>query len=222
MIKKWKLLKIVNQNNHLNDSARRVMFFLLDRENNKTGKLFPSHDRLAKDTGLSKSSIKRGISNLIENGFLTRLRVGYVGRATEYKINYDVKGFTFEPKGDHICTERGSELSHQLTYKLTNELTNIEGSNMTTIKQDKKKEVENILKNITKGFNPNYRAVAEGNKRKYLDPESIRERYVKKTGDYKASFEWKEKYLNPKTSEEAWNIAVYLGIVKEYKKNNGR
>jgi len=222
MIKKWKLLKIVNQSNQLNDAARRVMFFLLDRENNKTGKLFPSHARLAEDTGLSRSSIKRGISSLIENGFLTRLKIGYVGRATEYKINYDVKGFTFEPKGVQICTKRGSELSHQLTNKLTNELTNIEGSNMTTNREEEKKKVANILKNLTKGFNPNYKAVVEGNKRKYLDPESIRQRYVQKTGDYKASFEWKAKYLNPKTSEEAWNIAVYLGIVKDYKKNNGR
>ena len=222
MIEKWKLLKKVNADQKLNDAARRVMFFLLDRENNKTKKLFPSHARLSDDTGLSRSSIKRGVANLINNGYLTRLKKGYVGRATEYKINYHVshseKGIIIEPKGVHNWTQRGSELSHQLTNELTNKLTKVEGSNMTTIKEEEKKKVANILKNLTKGFNINYRNVSDGNKRKYLDPESIRQRYVQKTGDYKASIEWKAKYLNPKTSEEAWNIAVYLGIVKDYKK----
>lgn len=222
MIEKWKLLKKVNADQKLNDAARRVMFFLLDRENNKTKKLFPSHARLSDDTGLSRSSIKRGVANLIERGYLTRLKKGYVGRATEYKINYHVshseKGIIIDPKGVHNWTQRGSELSHQLTNELTNKLTKVEGSNMTTINE--KEKVKNILNNLTKGFNINYKSVVEGNKRKYLDPESIRQRYVQKTGDYKASFEWLEKYLNPKTSEEAWNVAVYLGIVKHFKKKN--
>ena len=83
---------------------------------------------------------------------------------------------------------------------------------------NKKQEVKNILANLTKGFKIEYQDVVDGNKKKYLDPASIRQRYVKKTGNYDESFRWKEKYLNPKTSEEAWNYAVYLGIVKEYKK----
>ena len=82
----------------------------------------------------------------------------------------------------------------------------------------KKNEVKNILNNLTKNFKIEYRNVADGNKRKYLDPESIRQRYVKKTGNYAESMKWKELYLNPKTSKAAWDYAVHLGIVKEFKK----
>ena len=108
-------------------------------------------------------------------------------------------------------------MAHQLTNELTNQLTNKEHTPIMST-SNKKDEVKKILANLTKGFKIEYQDVVDGNKKKYLDPESIRQRYVKKTGNYDESFRWKEKYLNPKTSEEAWNHAVYLGIVKEYKK----
>jgi len=219
MIKKWKLLKIVNQSKQLNDAARRVMFFLLDRENNKTGKLFPSHARIADDSGLSLRSVSRGINDLIKHDFLIKLKKGYTGKATEYQINYDVTHATFVQSTRHNCPKYTPQLAHQLTNELTNQLTNKEHTpNMSSSNKNKKDEVKNILANLTKSFKIEYQDVVDGNKKKYLDPESIRQRYVKKTGNYDESFKWKEKYLNPKTSEEAWNYAVYLGIVKEYKK----
>src|SRR5210317_1989869 len=217
MIKKWKLLKIVNQSKQLNDAARRVMFFLLDRANNKTGKLFPSHARLADDTGLHPRSVTRGINDLIKHGFLKKLKRGYTGRATEYEIIYDLTVDRFVQSSRQICPKQWTDLSDQLTNELTNELTNKEHKpDMSTT--NKKDEVKNILHNLTKNFKIEYRNVTDGNKKKYLDPESIRQRMVQKTGDYKASFKWKEMYLNPKTSEEAWKYAVHLGIVKEFKK----
>lgn len=217
MIKKWKLLKIVNNSKQLNDAARRVMFFLLDRANNKTGKLFPSHARLADDTGLHARSVTRGINDLIKHGFLKKLKRGYTGRATEYEIIYDLTVDRFVQSSRQICPKQATDLSYQLTNELTNQLTNKEHTpDMST--SNKKDEVKKILANLTKGFKIEYTNVVDGNKRKYLDPESIRQRYVQKTGDYKASFKWKEMYLNPKTSEQAWNYAVHLGIVKEFKK----
>jgi len=218
MIKKWKLLKIVNQSKQLNDAARRVMFFLLDRENNKTGKLYPSHARLADDTGLHTRSVTRGINDLIEHGFLIKVRRGATGRATEYRINYDTTVDRFVQTSRQICPKQATDLSDQLTNELTYKLTKVGVTDMSSGNKNKKDEVKNILSNLTKSFKIEYQDVVDGNKRKYLDPESIRQRYVKKTGDYDESFRWKEKYLNPKTSEEAWNYAVYLGIVKEYKK----
>ena len=183
MIKKWKLLKIVNQSKQLSDASRRVMFFLLDRENNKTGKLFPSHARIADDSGLSLRSVSRGINDLINNNFLIKLKKGYTGKATEYKINYDVAHATSVQSTRHICPKYTPHLAHQLTNELTNQLTNKEHTpDMST--SNKKDEVKNILANLTKGFKIEYQNVVDGNKRKYLDPESIRQRYVKKTGNY--------------------------------------
>jgi len=216
MIKKWQLLKLVNSKKELNDAARRVMFFLLDRENNKTRKLFPSHARLADDTGLHPRSVTRGINDLIKHGFLKKLKRGYTGRATEYEIVYDLTVDRFVQNSRQICPKQATDLSDQLTNELTNELTNIEVTDMSSVNE--KKKVQDILSNLTKNFNPNYRAVADGNKKKYLDPEAIRLRFVEKTGRYDDSFKWKELYLNPKTSEDAWNYAVHLGIVKEFKK----
>ena len=254
MKQKWKLFKLINKDKRLNDAARRVAFSLLDRENNRTGKLFPSHKRIAIDSSLSLSSVKRGIKTLIDYQYLYRLKVGYTGRATEYKINYNVEPIT-QPldkpvdnsvdksqnllitsqydleRGSHLTKEgvrsdpnRGSGLSHQLTdIELTNiELTvEEEKKKNNIINMDKKNEAKNILNKLVKSFNPNYRRVIDGTKLKYLDPESIRRRYVDKTGNYDESFKWKESYLNPKTSKEAWDYAVYIGIVKEFK-NNGR
>ena len=107
-------------------------------------------------------------------------------------------------------------MSDQLTNELTNKLTKIDKTDLSS--SMKKNEVNNILKNIAKITNPNYRAVVDGAKKKYLDPEAIRQRYVQKTGNYQESFKWKELYLNPKTSKAAWDYAVHLGIVKEFKK----
>jgi hypothetical protein len=250
MKQKWKLFKLINKDKRLNDAARRVAFSLLDRENNRTGRLFPSHKRIAIDSSLSLSSVKRGIKTLIDYKYLTRLKIGYTGRATEYKINYNVELITQSvdnsvdklqnmlitseydlERGSHLTQEgvrsdpkRVSGLSHQLTnIELTNIQLTVEDEKKKNniINMDKKNEAKNILNKLVKSFNPNYRRVVDGTKLKYLDPESIRRRYVDKTGNYNESFKWKESYLNPKTSKEAWDYAVYIGIVKEFK-NNGR
>ena len=260
MKQKWKLYKIINKDKRLNDAARRVAFSLLDRENNKTKKLFPSHQRIAMDSSLSLRSVKRGIKNLIDFNYLSRIKVGFTGRATEYSINYDLllmervpelskEGATFVQRGGQICPKRVPHLAHQLTntkltYKLTNNKLTVEDKKdilIDTNKMEKKrkeidytidhsikvndtykkpnKEVRDILSRFVKGMNPNYRRVVDGSKLKYLDPESIRRRYVDKTNDYDKSYEWLQKYMNPKTSKEAWDYAVYIGIVKEFKNN---
>tara|TARA_R110000803_G_scaffold972_3_gene3290 strand:- start:1817 stop:2077 length:261 start_codon:yes stop_codon:yes gene_type:complete len=64
------------------------MFYLLDRANNKTGKLFPSQQRLADDANISVVSAKRGVKKLIELGYLVRNTKGYPGRANDYSIQY--------------------------------------------------------------------------------------------------------------------------------------
>jgi len=195
------------------------MFFLLDRENNKTQALFPSHRRLADDTGLSERSVTRGITTLVKFGYLRIKRKGCPGRATDYQIIYDSLSVDrFVQNGRQICPKQSPDLSDQLTNKLTNELTNQEGVTDLSSNRDEREKVQKILSSITKNMNFNYRSVVEGKKLKYHDPESIRRRYVEKTGKYQDSFEFKKMLENPKTKHEALEIAKHLGIVKEFKK----
>ena len=70
LLEKWHLVKRVNADIHVNSSARRLIVFLLDRENSKTKALFPSQERLSEDTNLSVRQVIRGLKSLIDNGYL--------------------------------------------------------------------------------------------------------------------------------------------------------
>jgi len=50
--------------------AKFVYRYLQDRAN-KDGTCYPAIKTIAKDTSLSVSSVKRGIADLVENGFIT-------------------------------------------------------------------------------------------------------------------------------------------------------
>ena len=90
LLEKWKLLKHVNSDVNLNSSAKRIMIYLLDRENSKTKALYPSHTKLSKDSNLSSRQVIRAIKSLIENGYLEIIRRGSPGRATSYKIIHTI------------------------------------------------------------------------------------------------------------------------------------
>ena len=211
MIHKWKLLKLVNAERELNDAARRVMFYLLDRENNKTRALFPSHQRLAEDTNLSLRSVSRGITSLVKCGYLRIKKKGYPGRATDYEIIYREQ-HTTDLSTTHDTIDRNS------TTDMADQLTNIIKHNEPTVEEqmNKKVDVNKILSNFTKNLNINYRAVREEKKLAYNSPEAIRRRYMKKTESMEKTQDWYSRYLNPDTSREAWQEAVYLGIVKPW------
>ncbi len=211
MIHKWKLLKLVNAERGLNDAARRVMFYLLDRENNKTRALFPSHQRLAEDTNLSLRSVSRGITSLVTFGYLRIKKKGYPGRATDYEIIY---------KDQHTpqLTRTHATIDQNNTPDMTHQLTNIIKHNELTKKENMNQDVKNIINKFTKNLNINYRAVSQDKKLAYNSPEAIRRRYMKKTESMEKTQDWYSRYLNPETSKQAWEEAVFLGIVKSYAK----
>ena len=90
LLEKWKLLKHANSDINLNSSARRIMIYLLDRENSKTRDLYPSHARLSNDSNLSTRQVIRAIKSLIDNGYLEIISRGSPGRATSYKIIHTI------------------------------------------------------------------------------------------------------------------------------------
>ena len=61
LLDKWNLVKIAVADKNLNTAAKRVIVFLLDRENSKTGALFPSHLRISNDSNLHERSVRRGL-----------------------------------------------------------------------------------------------------------------------------------------------------------------
>ena len=71
---------------------------------------------------------------------------------------------------------------------------------------------------FTKNLNINYRAVSQDKKLAYNSPEAMRRRYMKKTESMEKTQDWYSRYLNPETSKQAWEEAVFLGIVKSYAK----
>ena len=90
LLNKWKLVKHANADTDLNSSARRIIVFLLDRENSKTKKLFPSHRTLAYDSNLSVRQVIRALKSLIDNQYLKIINKGHPGRATSYKIIHTI------------------------------------------------------------------------------------------------------------------------------------
>jgi len=223
MIHKWKLLKLVNAEKNLNDAARRVMFFLLDRENNKTRALFPSHRRLAEDTNLSLRSVSRGITSLVKYGYLSIKKKGYPGRATDYEIIYKTDDTNalqshhtphLTDTHDTIVQNNTTDMADQLTNIIKHNKLTVEGEEMT----DKKVDVSNLVSKFAKNLNINYRQVTDGKKLAHNSPEAIRRRYLIKTNSMEKTQDWYSRYLNPKTSQQAWEEAVHLQIVRVWKK----
>ena len=159
---KWNLLKEVCADPHVNASGRRIMVFLLDRENSRTKALFPSHSRIAADSNLHERSVIRGLNSLIACGYLRILEKGKPGRSTRYQI---------------VMTKLSKDKRNVLT-----ELSKISPQHCHTnpvINPLIKKSINNIVKNSHSG----YRKVKEGKQLRFNDPKMIAQRILQKTND---------------------------------------
>jgi len=162
LLEKWHLVKRVNADIHVNSSARRLIVFLLDRENSKTKALFPSQTRLSDDTNLSVRQVIRGLKSLIDQGYLEIIKRGCPGRATQYRIIHMTKKVkTHDKKGKNILTE----LTHQSSYNPINN------------------PVKNLINKVVKNSNANYRAAKHGLKQRYNSNDMIAQRLLQKTND---------------------------------------
>ena len=207
LLDKWKLLKIVNADCRLNDTSRRVMFYLLDRANNKTGKLFPSQQRLADDASISVVSAKRGIKKLIELGYLVRNTKGYPGRANDYSIQYvSVQSSTSISSVDNKYQLRQEQVSAQipqLTNNQLNELTN----ELTVEEENKVVDINDMIKNLAKQKSMAYREVVDNNRgyKKNMDMK-YRKLMSKKLSNDRYG-QWEQLLSNDETRENAIDFA---------------
>ena len=195
LLEKWKLLKLVNADVKLSSAARRIMIFLLDRENSKTKALFPSHYRIAADSNLHERSVARGIRSLIDNGYLEIVERGTPGKSTRYKIHMTKLSLMV----DDVVLKRRQ-------YCHTNPLSNPLNSN----------PAEKIIKNLVKNMNPQYKAVKSGIKKKYYSDEMVYQRILKKTGDPLLAEAWlkMKKSKNWKDQVQAEKYARHLQCLK--------
>ena len=69
-------------------NEKHVLHILLGYADIKTGRCYPTQKQLATDTSSSRATVNRALRNLEEMGYITRLRRGRTGRATDIKINY--------------------------------------------------------------------------------------------------------------------------------------
>jgi len=204
LLKRWHLLKEVMSDKHLNAASLRVMFFLLNRENSKTKALFPSHLRLSEDTKLSERQVRRGIKSLINENYIVILRKGSPGRATSYQINYQQRTRMVVTE-DNIGHKRGSKASDQSTKQSTNESSKVN-----------KEDVDRIISKSTKMFNPNYKAVVNGQRPRYNSDEKIYERILRKTEDPNLAEQWLKLQKSPDWNDKvrAEEIAKHLQCLK--------
>jgi len=208
LLNKWKLLKFVNADCRLNDTSRRVMFYLLDRANNKTGKLFPSQQRFAVDANISLISDRRVIKKLIDCGYLVRNVKGYPGRSNDYSIDYRSVEFLTEISTDRNIDQNRSEhrsaLIPQFTNNQLNELTNksTERSNVVDLKD--------MVKHIAKIKSIKYREVVDSGRTYHQNMEyKYRNLMVRKLSRERYA-DWIDRLNDEETHNDALNYAKMM------------
>jgi len=76
MMDKWHLLGLIQKDPQLCCSARRTAYFIIDRYNANTQLCYPSYERMALDSGLTRRSCITGVKQLVKNGYVKILRKG--------------------------------------------------------------------------------------------------------------------------------------------------
>lgn len=103
----WQLSEVVWSNQDLTPTDKLVLLALVNHLNDETGACYPSWDRLATRTGLSRRTISRTIARLEDEGFIDATRKP--GTSTRYEL-FKSLGVTMTPPPCHHDTPYGSGL----------------------------------------------------------------------------------------------------------------
>ncbi len=76
LLDRWLLVGEMARDRRLNDAARRIGWFLLNRVNQDTGTCWPGYECLAEDSGLSRATVARAINMLIKNSYFSYRKGG--------------------------------------------------------------------------------------------------------------------------------------------------
>ncbi|BAE49856.1 helix-turn-helix domain-containing protein [Paramagnetospirillum magneticum] len=83
LLDRWLLVGEMARDRRLNDAARRIGWFLLNRVNQDTRTCWPSYERLSEDSGLGRATVARAINMLITCSYF-----GYRKSGGKRQANY--------------------------------------------------------------------------------------------------------------------------------------
>ena len=94
MMHKWHLLGLIMKDRQLSCSAKTVGYIILDRYNANTQLCYPSYERMALDSGLTRRSCINGMNKLIAKGYAQIIikggRIGGKARANDYRPCFEL------------------------------------------------------------------------------------------------------------------------------------
>lgn len=94
MMHKWHLMGLIMKDRQLSCSAKTVGYIILDRYNANTQLCYPSYERMALDSGLTRRSCINGMKKLIGKGYAEIIikggRVGGKARANDYRPCFEL------------------------------------------------------------------------------------------------------------------------------------
>lgn len=129
------------------DPSRRLVLLAVANYASETGKrIFPGIERLAHDTSLSESTVKRSLATLVEDGYLVLVRVGSGrGMASLYNMPIDFDRIRDFQKRGQIKSISDDE--KEVTDEKKGVIDDKEGghSELLTIQEDSTKRESNIL-----------------------------------------------------------------------------
>ena len=109
MMHKWHLLGLIMKDRQLSCSAKTVGYIILDRYNTNTQLCYPSYERMAQDSGLTRRSCITGVNQLVERGYAQIIikggRIGGKTLANDYRPCFELvknKAQTSEKKRSEL------------------------------------------------------------------------------------------------------------------------
>ena len=95
----------------ISSAEKLTLLALADRHNADTGQCFPSLDKIADDTSLSRDTVRRATQSLEQKGLLSRrLVLDEHGRTLGYSYGLHMGDSTLPPLGSHHATPEGSTM----------------------------------------------------------------------------------------------------------------
>ena len=113
LLDQWRLNLAITLEPELTPSAKVVGALLLEHYNIATGQCYPSFDKLAEESQLDRSTVIRGINELVDRGWFRCSRGGGRGKSNHYEPAFErvAASSLFLAKTVAVSSEKGGDLA---------------------------------------------------------------------------------------------------------------